>query len=107
MMNLDPAARYQTLSQLLDAIRAARRDVAERERPSRGTALADKQLTVFVVEKNNRFIDEMREGFRSFGYRVLITRDPALALQRFRQQPYDALVIDAATTDAEGREAFD
>jgi hypothetical protein len=51
-------------------------------------------------------MSEMRDGFRKFGYRVLITRNPSLALQRFRQQPYEALVVDAGTTDEEGREAF-
>jgi serine/threonine protein kinase len=107
MMSLDPSARYQTLSQLLDAIRAAQRDVEERDRPNGSPDATDKKRTVFVVEKNNRLIDEMRDGLRSFGYRVLITRDPGLALQRFRQQPYDALVVDAATTEVEGKEAFD
>jgi DNA-binding response OmpR family regulator len=104
---LNPSARYQTLSQLLDAIRAARRDVEERERPPGTPGVPAKQLTVFVVEKDDRLMSEMRDGFRRFGYRVLITRDPALALQRFRQQPYDALVVNACTTDVAGREAFD
>jgi CheY-like chemotaxis protein len=106
MMNLNPSARYQTLSQLLDAIRAAQRDVQQRDCPPALTGAPEKKTTVFVVEKDDRLIDEMREGFKTFGYRVLITRNPALALQRFRQQPYDALVVDAGTTFADGREAF-
>jgi CheY-like chemotaxis protein len=107
MMSLDPLARYQTPSQLLDAIRAARRDVQYHDPLPGGTAGPGKQLTVFVVEKDNRLMGELREGFRKFGYRVLIARNPALALQRFRQQPYDALVVNAGTAGVEGREALD
>jgi hypothetical protein len=107
MMTLDPSARYQTLSQLLDAVRAARRDVADGSRLPGGASAPTRQRTVFVVEKDERLMTKLRDRFREFGYRVLITRDPSLALQRFRQQPYDALVVDAGTTEAAGREAFD
>jgi CheY-like chemotaxis protein/tRNA A-37 threonylcarbamoyl transferase component Bud32 len=106
MMTLDPSARYQTLTQLLDAIRAARRDLEDGARRNE-VAGSLKRRTVFVVEKDERLLGQMRERFRELGYRVLIARDPSLALQRFRQQPYDALVVDAGTTDVEGREAFD
>jgi CheY-like chemotaxis protein len=107
MMSLDPSARYQTLTQLLDAIGAARGDLGGAPNHGGATEALSSPPTVFVVEKNDRLMDELRAGFRSLGYRVLITRDPALALQRFRQQPYEALVVDAATTKTEGREAFD
>jgi serine/threonine-protein kinase len=62
---------------------------------------------VFVVEKDDRLMNTMRDRFKEFGYRVLITMDPARAIERFRQQPYDALVVDAGTTDVEGRTAFE
>ncbi len=104
MMAINPSQRYQTLSQLLDAIRAARRDV-EGVAPDR-TAAPVKPRTVFVVERDDRLMNTMRDRFKEFGYRVLITMDPARALESFRQRPYDALVVDAGTTEDEGREAF-
>jgi serine/threonine protein kinase len=107
MMALNPSSRYQTLSQLLDAIRSARRDL-DGVTASAGTPESVAKLrTVFVVEKDDRLMNKMRDRFKEFGYRVLITMDPARALERFRQQPYDALVIDAGTTDYEGRTAFE
>jgi serine/threonine protein kinase len=110
MMALNPSSRYQTMSQMLDAIRAARRDVDGVAAPSAGIpaeAVPAKTRTVFVVEKDDRLMNKMRDRFKEFGYRVLITMDPARAIERFRQQPYEALVIDAGTTDFEGRTAFE
>jgi serine/threonine protein kinase len=111
MMALNPASRYQTLSQLLDAIRATRRDldgITAAAAPGAGALeMPSKPRTVFVVEKDDRLMNTMRDRFKELGYRVLITMDPARALERFRQQPYDALVIDAGTTDFEGRTAFE
>jgi eukaryotic-like serine/threonine-protein kinase len=110
MMALNPSSRYQTLTQLLDAVRAARRDVDGVQAPVGATAAPEaptKVRTVFVVEKDDRLMNTMRDRFKEFGYRVLITMDPARAIERFRQQPYDALVVDAGTTDVEGRTAFE
>jgi serine/threonine protein kinase len=107
MMALNPASRYQTLTQLLDAIRAARRDVDGGQKPDGQPEAPTKPRTVFVVEKDDRLMNTMRDRFKEFGYRVLITMDPARAIERFRQQPYDALVVDAGTTDVEGKTAFE
>ena len=109
MMSLDPRHRYQTPSQLLDAIRDARRDVesgkeAARE-TSRGGAAAVR--SVFVVERDQRLQDALREKLKDLGYRVFIAADPARALDRYRQQPYDGVIIDAGTTGEEGRLVFD
>ncbi len=108
MMAFNPSERYQTLSQLLDAIRAVRREVDGVPSSPNGAAAAPvKPRTVFVVEADDRLMNTMRDRFKELGYRVLITMDPARAIERFRQQPYDALVIDAGTTDEEGRTAFE
>jgi DNA-binding response OmpR family regulator len=49
----------------------------------------------------------MREKFKDLGYRVLIASDPTLAFDRFRRQPYDALIVDARTVGEEGLEVFE
>ena len=49
----------------------------------------------------------MRDKFKEMGFRVLIAADPQRALDRFRQQPYDALIVDARTTGEDGRVVFE
>jgi serine/threonine protein kinase len=109
MMALNPSQRYQTLSQMLDAIRSVRRDLDGAAVAAKGAApeVPAKQRTVYVVERDDRLMNTMRDRFKQLGYKVLITLDPSRALERFRQQPYDALVIDAGTTAFEGRTAFE
>jgi DNA-binding response OmpR family regulator len=36
------------------------------------------------------------------GFRVLIAADPQRALDRYRQQPFDLIIIDAGTTGEDG-----
>jgi serine/threonine protein kinase len=107
MMALNPSSRFQTLTQLLDAVRAARRDVDGVAAPVGTPEAPVKPRTVFIVEKDDRLMNTMRDRFKEFGYRVLISMDPTRALERFRQQPFDALVVDAGTTEMEGRTVFE
>jgi serine/threonine protein kinase len=100
MMALNPARRYQTASQMLEAIRAARRDVEARVS---GNTVA---RTLFLIERDERLREALRERFKGLGYRVLIAGDPQRALDRFRQQPYEALIIDVGTTNEEGLMIF-
>jgi serine/threonine protein kinase len=97
MMALSPHQRYQTPSQLLEAVKGVRREVAA----SSGSNSVTR--TVFIVEKDAGLQDKMRARFKELGYRVLLSFDPARALERFRQQPYDALIVDAGTVGEEGR----
>jgi CheY-like chemotaxis protein len=108
MMSLDPKLRYQTPSQLLDALREARQDV-ERGGTAGSTAgiVRSNLQSVFVVEKDQRLQDAMRDGFKEMGFRVFVAADPARALDRFQLTPFDALVLDAGTTDEEGRFTFE
>jgi serine/threonine protein kinase len=102
MMSLSPQERYQTPSQLVDAIRKVRREIE-------GKGAADGALAVnslFIVEKDERLQNALREKFKEKGYRVLLAADPTRALDRFRQQPYDALVVDVGTTGEEGLLVF-
>jgi serine/threonine protein kinase len=103
MMSLAPAQRYQTPAQLLDAVRAVRRDLEGGAGPDRSPSTK----SVFVVEGEERLQNAIRDKLKELGYRVFLSADPQRALDRFRQQPYDALVLDAGTTEEEGPLMFD
>src|SRR6266852_4536639 len=76
MMALDPKLRYQTPSQLLDAIREAQRDVESGPSAAAGATAAGASRqparSVFVVEKDERLQDAMREKFKEMGFRVFV-----------------------------------
>jgi len=103
MMELNPTLRYQTPAQLVDAIRSVRREL---ERKAAGQEHTGPR-GVFVVESDTRLQDHIRETFKKMGYRVFIAGDPARAYDRFRQNPYDGLVVDARTTGEDGLLYFD
>jgi CheY-like chemotaxis protein len=101
MMSLSPARRYQTPSQLVDAVRGVRREVESKGDGGRSVG-ATATRSVFVAESDERLQEALRGKFRELGYRVFLSADPARALDRFRQQPYDALVVDVGTTGEDG-----
>jgi serine/threonine protein kinase len=107
MLAFDPRRRYQTPAQLLDAVRAARRDLTGSHHGASGSAGKPPSRSIFVAESDQRLQDAIREKFKGVGYRVFIASDPARALDRFRQQPFDALIIDIATVGEEGLLVFD
>jgi serine/threonine protein kinase len=101
----DPRRRYQTPSQLLDAVKAARRDLGSGPGGSgNGKPVA---RSVFVVESHEGLQEALREKLKELGYRVFLASDPTRALDRFRQQPYDALIMDVETAGEEGLLVFD
>jgi serine/threonine protein kinase len=110
MMDLDPSARYQTPSQLLDAVRNCRAELQGQSEPA---AVQDEKpakavtRSVFVVEKEERLQDALRGKLKELGFRVFVAADPARALDRYQLQPYDALILDAATTGEDGRYTFE
>ncbi|HLJ92661.1 MAG TPA: serine/threonine-protein kinase [Gemmataceae bacterium] len=104
MMSLDPQHRYQTPGHLLEAVRAARQDL---DHPTAGQGAKSATRSVFIVEKDERLQDALRDSFKELGYRVFLAADPSRAMDRFRQQPFDALVLDAGTTGDEGRFVFE
>jgi serine/threonine protein kinase len=109
MMSLDPHYRYQTPSQLLDAIRVVRGEVDSQggSQQEQGVPPKPARRSIFVVEKDERIQDALRNKFKEMGYRVFVAGDPLRALERFRLQPYDALVLDAGTAGEEGRYTFE
>jgi CheY-like chemotaxis protein len=100
MMELTPSRRYQTPAQLLEAIRSVRRELEAGG--GRGGPRG-----VFVVESDGRLQDAIRDKLKEMGYRVFIAGDPARAFDRFRQNPYDGLVVDARTVGEDGLLYFD
>jgi tRNA A-37 threonylcarbamoyl transferase component Bud32/CheY-like chemotaxis protein len=103
MMSLDPQHRYQTPSQLVDAVKAVRREV---ENKSGKDGARPPSRAVFVAERDESLQDRLRDGLKEAGYRVFVAADPVRALDRFRQQPFDGLIVDARTTGEEGLRVF-
>jgi serine/threonine protein kinase len=97
MMSVDSSLRYQTPSQLLDAVRDVR---LELEGKAKGQASSVK--TLFLAERDERLQDVLRDKLKELGFRVLIAADPQRALDRFRQQPFEVLIVDAGTTGEGG-----
>jgi serine/threonine protein kinase len=107
MLAFDPRRRYQTPAQLLEAVRAARRDVlANPGRTGEGTK-GPVNRSIFIAESDQRLQDSFREKFKKMGYRVLIAGDPIRALDSFRQRPFDVLIVDAGTVGEDGVMVFE
>jgi serine/threonine protein kinase len=102
MMSLLPEQRFQTPSQLLEALRDVRREME-----GGPTEKAPPVRSLFIVEKDDRLQDALRDKFKELGYRVFLAADPTRAADRYRQQPYDALIIDAGTVGEDGMLLFD
>jgi serine/threonine protein kinase len=108
MSAFDPAARFQTPAVMHEAIKTVQAELkAEAAGGVRKSHAASGPLTVFVAESNQKLQDAFRDKFKKLGFRVLISIDPAQAVNRFKQQPYHAAVIDAGTVGREGVEAYE
>ena len=103
MVAFDPNSRFQTYEQLNDAIQQVRAEIIG---GGKAQAAAGPK-TVFVIEGNLKFQEAFREKLKARGYRVLISINAGQALSRFQQQPYHALVVDCATGDRTGLDAFE
>ena len=106
MMELDSELRIQTPLQLLERIRECRIEVegTGKESASRGKK---PQLTLFLAESDEKLQDVLRAKLKEEGFRVLLAADPVRALDRFRQQPFDLLIVDASTTGENGYYVFE
>jgi CheY-like chemotaxis protein len=101
MMSLQPQRRHQTPSQLLEAIRHVRREL------DAGGTDPPVQPGLFIVEGDERLQNAIRDGFKERGFRVFLAMDPMRALDRYRQQPYQALIVDAGTAGEDGLIVFE
>lgn len=100
MTKFEPHQRYQTPSQLLDAIRNVRREIEGKDTTKRPP-------TLFIAERDERLQDIFRKKFKENGFRVLLSNDPMRALDRYRQQPFEALIVDAQTIGDEAMYVFE
>ncbi|MFO0876764.1 MAG: protein kinase [Gemmataceae bacterium] len=109
MTAYDPKRRYQTPSQLLDAVRAARKDMASGggSGAASGATPRNEVKSLFLVESHHGLQELLRNRFKEHGFRVLLASDPMRALDRFRQQPFDVLIVDAENTGDDGILVFD
>ena len=64
------------------------------------------ELEKTIVEKNEKVRDALRAEFKKLGFRVLITHNPAMACQRYKEQPYHSVIMDAVTAGEEGIDSF-
>jgi serine/threonine protein kinase len=104
MCALNPLQRFQTPSQLLDGIRAARRELDGGAAPY---VPPPPDRSVFLVEKNRHLQETLRAHLKKEGYRVLLAVEASLARERYAQAPYDALILDAGTVGLDGVQVFD
>jgi serine/threonine protein kinase len=102
MITLDPKLRFQTPSQLLERLREVRQDIEGKSREQGKTV----QRAIFVAESDERLQDLLRKKLKAEGYRVLLASDPMRAIDRFRQQPFDLLIVNASTTGENGCYVF-
>jgi CheY-like chemotaxis protein len=103
MVAFEPARRFQTPAQLVEAIEGCRAELTGGAAPSRAAA---GPKTLFVVEQNQKLQDTFRDKFKAEGYRVVLTIDPGQAVRRYEQQPYHALLVDARTVGRDGVAAY-
>ncbi len=106
MMAIDPLKRFQGPAQLVEGIREVRRELEGKSSSAAPGEVSLSGRTLFVVEPNERLRDVIRDKFKEMGFRVLLTNDPERAFQRFQQQPFDCVLVDAGATGEPGLVAF-
>ncbi|MBI1831831.1 MAG: protein kinase [Planctomycetes bacterium] len=104
MMDLEAESRIQTPAQLLERVKLCRNEIANKA----GSGSQQRpQPTLFIAESDEKLQDVLRAKLKDEGFRVLLAADPVRALDRFRQQPFDVLIVDAATTGENGYYVFE
>jgi len=91
----EPAERFQTPAQLLEAVRTIRAELEGGTAPKQAIPTGEK--TVYVIEAHSKLQDAFRESLRERGWRVLMSMDASRAVQRYQQTPYHALIVDVGT----------
>lgn len=101
-MSLDPEKRYQSPAAMVADLRIVAKRLKEgtgdnvetvaEDAPNAFAAQpGDVEHSVMIVESDGKAQEILRKTFKKFGFRVLMTADPARAVSRFRQ---DANVAD-------------
>ncbi|HEV3438921.1 MAG TPA: serine/threonine-protein kinase [Gemmata sp.] len=105
MVAYEPGSRFQTPTQLVEAIQTCRATLQEVQR-SANPRTPSGQKTVFALEAKETLKDHIRDRFKERGYRVLMSSDPEQALKRYQEQPYHALIVNAGSIGKEGIRTF-
>lgn len=103
MTAFQPHDRFQTPAQLHEHVRRVQNEL---EGHATEVLAPCGPRTVFVVEGAEKLQDALREKLKALNYRVLISHDPARAEQRYRDQPYHAIIVDAGTAGEDGLAAL-
>jgi serine/threonine protein kinase len=106
MVSFEPKERFQTPALLLEAVRACRADLGGHAVLEARSRAPVGPKTLFAVEQSEKLQGAFREKFKEHGYRVLLSIDPAQAVNRYKQQPYHALIVDARTVGEDGIDAY-
>lgn len=114
-MTFDPDGRYQEPSDMLADLKRAKilldkgedEAAADKAAPAEtGPAPSDPEegigRTILFVESNSKMQNLLREHLKRRGYRVLITSDPARAVQRVEDEPRLADCVIFSTQDLGG-----
>lgn len=96
-MEFNPVFRYQTPGEMLSDLQAALSKLENPNDPSHRPSAADRakalgnntadQRPLMFVESNVELQNILRERLKAQGYRVLVTRDPDRAIERFSETP--------------------
>ena len=96
-MEFNPVYRFQTPAEMLAELRtvAAKLEVEDEgpvgptssERAKAAAASSALQRSIMFVESNVEMQNAFRERLKTHGYRVLVTRDPERAIDRFKEEP--------------------
>ena len=103
MLAYDPMKRFQTPTDLLEAIQTCRPELSRTGAPAKERS---GPKTLFAIETREHLKENFREKFKARGYRVLVSSDPGQALKQYKHQPYHALIVDAGSVGREGVEVF-
>ena len=113
-MELDPEKRYQSQTEMLADLKIVQLRLKEgrldqEEDPETvANVTTTTQKSVMIVESNPEMQDVFRTRLKKEGFRVLVMRDPALALQRFEREPNvaDCVVFSCLDLGSQAAQAF-
>ncbi len=116
-MEMDPDRRYQTPAEMLADLKLAAKRVRENRDlpvqaaesgPLEGHDANGEPRKLMVVESDTKMQNVLRDLFKKYGYRVLLTSDPDRLFQRFYEnsKTADAVVLSSGHIGSSAVEAF-
>lgn len=116
-MELDPERRYQTPAEMLADLKLASKRVKEnRDLPTQSADLGPLEghdangepRKLMVVESDTKMQNLLRDLFKKYGYRVLLTSDPDRLFQRFYEnsKTADVVLLSSGHIGSSAVEAF-